>query len=516
MRTTPTRARSALLHPVWLGSLALLVLNDHVLKGAGALPQVVTGKLSDFVGMLVAPAVLACLLRLRSDRAWAAAHVAIGVVFAAINVSPAAAAAFEWLTALTPLPWAVTVDPTDLVALPMLLVSYRLFGGSSHREQPSTRPRVVLQGAALTAGALACMGTSPPCDGNCGGATPLDPMEEASLTLGNHTAQQRLVRVRPLKDSVLVDCDVLMDDPTSATHRDMFAPAEAWLLEPGRALPLRARRAGCQAFLVDAQGLPMTLIAWFDMDFPAQVLPTDVNSPEVNTQNMIMMRGQGSELLLDEHTAVFDAPRQEVVEPEPACAVPDETVGLAWSDLPTGTRTLLGITSSPDGCHDVELEGASFYVCLPLETLPFEIGEQIDLGTYTVTNTVDEDGTISSATGIVITGDSHVIRAVRGAAVLSPSTDTTYDISVETQPGCVPHHDACGNYVTPLEVTFLGSGIVSLDAGDSAQREADGSTLHLVRAQELPIRDTACTTLDTSQGARYFESVLVTPQTPEL
>ena len=45
------RPSRALLHPLWLGSLALLVLNDHVLKGAGLLPGVLTGKLSDFAGV---------------------------------------------------------------------------------------------------------------------------------------------------------------------------------------------------------------------------------------------------------------------------------------------------------------------------------------------------------------------------------------------------------------------------------------------------------------------------------
>ena len=34
-----------LTHPAWWVCLALLLLNDHVLKGAGLLPGVVTGKL---------------------------------------------------------------------------------------------------------------------------------------------------------------------------------------------------------------------------------------------------------------------------------------------------------------------------------------------------------------------------------------------------------------------------------------------------------------------------------------
>jgi hypothetical protein len=164
----------------------------------------------------------------------------------------------------------------------------------------------------------------------------------------------------------------------------------------------------------------------------------------------------------------------------------------------------VSITSSPDGCHDVELESSSFYLCLPLETLPFEIGEVIQVST------------INNAGTIAITGETHIVQARAGDTVLSPSVEDSYDISVDTQPGCEPHHDACGNYVTPLEVTFLGSGIVTLKAGQSAQRTDGGSTLYLVRAQSMPIRDSECTNIDVSQGDRYFESVLVTPVTEEL
>ncbi|KYF51085.1 hypothetical protein BE08_09470, partial [Sorangium cellulosum] len=115
------RSRRSLLHPLWLGALALLVLNDHALKGSGLLPGWLTGKLSDLAGLLVAPAALAALLRVSSRRGFLGAHVATGAVFSAINLAPQAARAVEALMALTPLPWRITVDPTDLMALPALL-----------------------------------------------------------------------------------------------------------------------------------------------------------------------------------------------------------------------------------------------------------------------------------------------------------------------------------------------------------------------------------------------------------
>src|SRR5690606_7865931 len=59
---TALRPARALLTPTWIGALLLLVANDHWLKGSGMVPGVLTGKLSDFAGMLVAPTLLAALL----------------------------------------------------------------------------------------------------------------------------------------------------------------------------------------------------------------------------------------------------------------------------------------------------------------------------------------------------------------------------------------------------------------------------------------------------------------------
>jgi hypothetical protein len=114
----------ALLTPTWLLALVVLALNDHLLKGAGLLPGAVTGKLSDLAGMLVAPVLLAVLLRVRSRRGLLLCHAAVGAVFAAINLSPAAADAWSALMGLV-WPWHVTVDPTDLLALPALALGWR-------------------------------------------------------------------------------------------------------------------------------------------------------------------------------------------------------------------------------------------------------------------------------------------------------------------------------------------------------------------------------------------------------
>jgi hypothetical protein len=61
--------RNPLESPFWWLALVTLLLNDHVLKTAGVLPGVLTGKLSDFAGLVVAPVLLVALLRATSLRA---------------------------------------------------------------------------------------------------------------------------------------------------------------------------------------------------------------------------------------------------------------------------------------------------------------------------------------------------------------------------------------------------------------------------------------------------------------
>ena len=133
-----------LLHPVSLAAIALLIVNDHVLKAAW--PGLVTGKLSDVAGLVFFPLFLAAVaqqirpgLRLRSTVAACALLTAL--VFAAIKLSPLAGDAYR--AGLGALQWpfraslalfhdhglpalarvALTADVTDLVTIPAVLVA---------------------------------------------------------------------------------------------------------------------------------------------------------------------------------------------------------------------------------------------------------------------------------------------------------------------------------------------------------------------------------------------------------
>lgn len=133
-----------LLHPVAIGALVALIVNDHVLKSAVGGP--VTGKLSDVAGLVIFPLVLAGLWEVacwtagrRSSplRAVTVAIIVTAVGFSIVKLDQGAAdmaaqamaTAQSVLLSLLPLevgnslvPGRLIADAADLVALPALLV----------------------------------------------------------------------------------------------------------------------------------------------------------------------------------------------------------------------------------------------------------------------------------------------------------------------------------------------------------------------------------------------------------
>jgi hypothetical protein len=153
---------SALVHPITLTALFTLALNDHVLKRV--CPGVVTGKLSDFAGVVLLPVFIHALIELAAARIWkrplsaaAGDRWLLGCVVVSLlafglpEVSPAAELVYryglggaQWpFRALAALlagealpdvrPVRATADVTDLLAVPMGIVAYWL---ASARQKP--------------------------------------------------------------------------------------------------------------------------------------------------------------------------------------------------------------------------------------------------------------------------------------------------------------------------------------------------------------------------------------------
>lgn len=130
-----------MLHPIALSAVALLALNDHYLKATYG--NWFTGKLSDFSGLTFFPLLLLSVLeivRAPFTRSWRFGVVALflshsitALLFVSINVHSGAANFYAssmqdvW-SCLSPerAKSGYVADPTDLLALPFLLVSFLL------------------------------------------------------------------------------------------------------------------------------------------------------------------------------------------------------------------------------------------------------------------------------------------------------------------------------------------------------------------------------------------------------
>jgi hypothetical protein len=135
---------ATLIHPLVLGAMALMAINDHLLKDC--CHSWLTGKLSDFAGLLFFPILLHALGELlftkepwaaeRSNKILGGLSVITAVGFSWVQLSSTGGQA--WAMGLGGLQWIVTggflrdvpvqavqhwADPTDLMALPMLGVA---------------------------------------------------------------------------------------------------------------------------------------------------------------------------------------------------------------------------------------------------------------------------------------------------------------------------------------------------------------------------------------------------------
>ena len=148
-RRTSPQPGDGLLHPLPLAGVVLLLLNDHLLKEA--IPGIITGKLSDLAGLLFFPLLLQALWEWSTawfSTSWKPSRrvlwfsvVATGLAFSSIQLWAPATELYVWglgylqwpfrqgMSLLSGGGWLqprqvmMVPDPTDLLALPALLVS---------------------------------------------------------------------------------------------------------------------------------------------------------------------------------------------------------------------------------------------------------------------------------------------------------------------------------------------------------------------------------------------------------
>ena len=161
-------------HPVVIGALAVLIVNDHLLKERW--PGPVTGIASDVAGLVLLPVAIVLVLdAVRAQpvdrRTVVATSAVVAFGFAAVELLPAADAAYEVGLGLVGWPartlfggdggWRVvaTPDPGDLLALPFAATGAWLW---SRTEEAAVRARPIA-GAAHASPRSSCSPSPRPC-----------------------------------------------------------------------------------------------------------------------------------------------------------------------------------------------------------------------------------------------------------------------------------------------------------------------------------------------------------------
>lgn len=509
----------ALLHPLWLASLAVLVLNDHVLKGASVLPEALTGKLSDFAGLVVAPVLLAVVLGVRRRRGWVASHVAVGVGFTAIQLSASAAQQWSAAMAAVGFPWHITRDVTDLVALPALALSLVVLHGAMRRRVARPARRTAELVAAGT-GLVCCAATSPPPE------PPQRPDLFTDVYVHNGGESPLVVRMRGLSERIDLDCSAVAEDPGRLITEPLFGESRSFLLEPDQNFGLRANNewdngwddtgggleggfdGGCFAYLLDVDGLPPAVVFWQDGSIPEHLVPAEGYDSDDPRGGVDLLPSEdpdrlgGYEALGDDIVHLVPPAGPPV---EGACAPQGDSGRIEWSDPPTGSWELVQIDRGADGCFALDLGGRDidgelvvqerWYLCVPLADLSLDPGRSVRINNVPGLS-IDEGGVALVTDDDPIDGRELVEMVAFRGEVFPERRGINVAAVPEFECGYVVGGD-CGTITRATSVTAGGGGfgIVELQPGELRTLEGElggAMTIAVAHSEERAGLDPDC------------------------
>lgn len=515
------RPERALLEASWIAALALLALNDHWLKHAGLLPSWLTGKLSDFAGLYVAPALLATLVRAHTRRAWLACHAAVFAGFAAINLDATCAAwCARWMHELG-FDWRIVTDAEDLIAAPALFASWRWLTPAMTRPVlgASLRVRRVLEPGLFAFGMLCSMATSDD-----------DGFYDISVSgphLHNPSHDKVTVLVRPLRESIRLDCDVVAKDPGALIPEAAFDVARAYELDEHENVGLPWNSGDCAAVRLSGGALPPAIVFWKADDPFAHEVPPTYDSTDTWQPGVIVLVSKNHQLSSyhDEGGYLYEV---QSTRPENAesCSVADEARRPAFStDLPVGTLKLTSGDIGPDGCvalrtqrvitgppspagaadadagslgdedagaqpEPVREPSSATYVCVPTGMFPFHRGDVVEINPdqreagRPRLHMLQRD-----ARGLPVT--ELDIVAIRDSDFVTP-----IDMRLQRRETCRYILDEqCAQTSVAAELAVkVGKQMVTLRAGDTEHVSAAGFAVDLALpiAQSRALLDTKC------------------------
>ncbi len=514
--------RAALSHPVFWVALALLIVNDHVLKGAGVLPGWLTGKLSDVAGLIVAPILLSVLLRARTDRRRAVAFAVVGGWFAAANLFAPVAAATSEVASWVGLSWTFWVDPTDLVALVVLPIAWRL----AHREAGA---KALGERLALGLGLAACVASPPP-----------EPQWTTNAFIVNETGRAIELHVRWVESSV--DCEAIQSRYAEALPREVFGAGTTYVLRQDATLPLdrglaemgggrpwdvtpeaTGHRGNCDVVMMSAEGLPETIVFWSGLT--THVIPDIVEDDDdrAAVADGLKLRAEGEDgpLLLRNGVGYFHDAPVDVYDGGGSCRDYGSITGFDWSELPEWLSSrvrLAGVRPTVDGCVAVDLadpalgdETFSAFICVPPEDFPFHENAEVTIthdGTSLriVRDLRLEDGTVWR------TGELFVARGVERLDEGPFAVDL-----VEVDASCEGVRMPCGGFRVPAAGGLVSAGTTRyVHPGDVVERDAaDGrrARLRVGRAETMFVTNAACGAGRDQLGSR-LEALVVYGEEP--
>ncbi len=243
LHTTEARVhapeRSPLNHPVWWIALALLLLNDLVLKRS-SMAGAVTGKVSDFAGLIVAPVLVASIVRPKTKTARLTCLALVCLPFVAINVSTKAASLVVWAASLGGLEWRIWSDWTDLAALSVLPVAWRISQSSGAAARAGSTLSATVHRVGVVLGAFACIATS----------EDFSRVETAAYLI-NLTPEEVKVSIFRAKEPL--DCGAFAADPHGMLRSEQLVFERCWTTDVSqRVVPLDQD----WRIIVDRSGIP--------------------------------------------------------------------------------------------------------------------------------------------------------------------------------------------------------------------------------------------------------------------
>ncbi|MGE0788501.1 MAG: hypothetical protein AB7S26_22690 [Sandaracinaceae bacterium] len=487
MNRDTRRPLQSLMHPVFLVALAALVLNDHVLKGAGLLPGMVTGKLSDLAGLVVAPVALSAAVGARTKGRRALAFGAVTLWFVAVNVSSVAAAWSMTAFGALGIGMRIWTDPTDLLALIALPVAWHVASTDRVRAARVWRERIVLGAAGL-----ACIATSPIELPFAQLTIHNDTEETQTISIAHVSARMRCEQVRENPEAILGALDfgpeTSFELPArtqmSFDRREAFAANE---LHPFQAPP-SVHEGRCDAARVRVSGLPDTFVYWenfADRTYEPSVGEDDDKRAAAAAQGLVLTRVDEDTLRLAPPpgvTTFFEGSRPLV---ESFCPGPLGEAGFRWSGfdgMDGEPARIVGLDAEEpaDGCFHFELEalGAeprAVELCIPRDAFPFNDNAVVQVFASAQRLRIRRD--LETDDGFLWrTGELAITRGVDGWV------EGPFDLALApVDDRCVGRRLDCGGIAAPAAALRRERTPRLVHPGQTAEADADdGRRAHLV------------------------------------